>query len=649
MKYRPEIDGLRAIAVLSVIFFHAGFKLFNGGYVGVDVFFVISGYLITTLILIEKEAGKFTIANFYERRIRRILPALTVLMLAVLPFAYFWMLPGQLEEFSQSLVAVSLFFSNVLFWQQTGYFETATELKPLLHTWSLAVEEQYYLFFPLFINITWRLGKRIMLIALALLGLASLLMAQWASQSYPDLAFYLIPTRLWEILIGSLVAFYLLGRNQDVSTKQNSTFLAEQIFSILGLALILFSIIFFDENTPYPSFYTLAPTMGTALLILFGSENTLSGALLSNKFLTGIGAISYSAYLWHQPLFAFAKLTSFEAPSNWLMLELSTLSLALAYLSWKYIESPFRDKARYSRTRIFQYAAVVTIFIASIGTAGYLKKGFGARIAPNGMTFAELGQTTQGVVGLSANCDSFEVLKKCRTSGKPEILVWGDSFAMQLVPGILASNPDVKMIQRTKTACGPVIGLAQINSRYSPKWGDGCIRFNESVIEWLKSNSSVHYAVLGSPFVQYFSENNKLLVNGKIIPMDKTVVLSSFEETLKTLSDMGIRPVVFAPPPSVNEDIGNCLVRNAFYGGDEFDCRVKVSEYKEVKKEILDFLAVIERKYRVIYMSDYLCDDVYCSTELDGVFIYGDRAHLSTAGSTYLGKKMNFYDLITSK
>jgi len=649
MKYRPEIDGLRAVAVLPVIFFHAGFTFVSGGYIGVDVFFVISGYLITTLILIEKEAGTFTIANFYERRVRRILPALTILMLAILPFAYTRMWPKQLEEFSQSLVAVSLFFSNILFWQQSGYFETATELKPLLHTWSLAVEEQYYLFFPLLIHITWRFGKRMMLIMLAVLGLASILLAQWASGSYPDFAFYLMPTRLWEILLGSLVAFYLLGRNRVVSTKQKSAFLREQIVSAVGLSLILYSIVFFDENTPFPSFYTLVPTLGTVLIILFTSENTLVSAFLTNKFFVGIGAISYSAYLWHQPLFAFARLTSFVAPGNLLMFELSIVSLALAYLSWKYVESPFRDKARFTRKRIFQFAATVTMFIVSVGIVGYLNKGFGNRVAPNGMTFAELGKATRGIVGLSENCDSLESLTECRTSPEPEILVWGDSFAMHLIPGILASNPDVKMLQRTKTACGPVIGLSQINSKYPAKWGEGCIRFNDSVIEWLKSNNSVHYAALGSPFSQYLSENNKLFANHQVIPMDKTMVLSSFEATLTTLSDMGIRPVVFAPPPSVNEDIGNCLVSNAFYGEDESACRIKVSEYRAAKKDILDFLATIGKKYTVIYMSDYLCDDVYCNVELDGVFIYGNRAHLSTEGSIYLGKKMNFYDLITSK
>lgn len=214
MKYRSEIDGLRAVAVLPVIFFHANFDFFSGGFIGVDVFFVISGYLITTIILTEKEAGKFTITNFYERRARRILPALFFIMFSCLPFAWYWMLPTQLKDFAQSLSAVSLFSSNLLFWKESGYFDVAAELKPLLHTWSLAVEEQYYVLFPLFILLMWRFGKRLMVTMLALIGLTSIILAQWGTVNHPSATFYLLPTRLWELLIGSLTAFYLLHESK---------------------------------------------------------------------------------------------------------------------------------------------------------------------------------------------------------------------------------------------------------------------------------------------------------------------------------------------------------------------------------------------------------------------------------------------------
>ena len=209
MKYRAEIDGLRALAVVPVILFHAGFELFSGGFVGVDVFFVISGYLITTILIEDIENKRFSIVNFYERRARRILPALFFVMLVCIPFAWMWMLPNQMKDFSQSLVAVSLLASNILFWRESGYFDTASELKPLLHTWSLAVEEQYYILFPIFLMFTWRLGVKWILILLSIIFFISLGLAQWGSYSYAFAAFFLLPTRGWELLVGVFIAFYL--------------------------------------------------------------------------------------------------------------------------------------------------------------------------------------------------------------------------------------------------------------------------------------------------------------------------------------------------------------------------------------------------------------------------------------------------------
>ena len=212
MKYRAEIDGLRALAVLPVILFHAGFELFGGGFIGVDVFFVISGYLITTIIISEMGEGKFSIVNFYERRARRILPALFFVMAVCIPFAWMWLSPFDLRNFGQSLVAVSTFSSNILFWLESGYFDTASELKPLLHTWSLAVEEQYYIIFPLFLIATWQFGHIWILALLSLIFLVSLGIAQWSAVNAPSAAFYLLPARGWELLIGVFAAFYLKHR-----------------------------------------------------------------------------------------------------------------------------------------------------------------------------------------------------------------------------------------------------------------------------------------------------------------------------------------------------------------------------------------------------------------------------------------------------
>lgn len=647
MKYRPEIDGLRAVAVLAVIFFHAGISFFSGGFVGVDVFFVISGFLITSILLRDIEAGSFSIVHFYERRIRRILPALTIVILVSLPFAYYFLLPSQLEEFSESLAAVSMFYSNFLFWLKTGYFELDSELRPLLHTWSLAVEEQYYLFFPLLLFLISRVRIRKQIGILTVLFIGSISLAKVWENSYPMAAFYLLPARLWEILLGSFVAFYSFHKKKETSNKE-LPLAAKQILSALGLALIFYSIFAYDENTPFPGFYALVPTLGTALIILFASEKTITHKFLQNKLFVGIGLISYSAYLWHQPVFVFARILNGKDPDNNLVIALIILSLGLAYLSWKYVETPFRDKSRFSRRKIFQYAAVSTFVIIGIGVVGFIGEGFGNRIAPNGMTYAELDGIAQANRGIGRDCGYEGPIDKCKTNGSPEILIWGDSYAMHLAPGILASNPDAGIAQMTMSMCGPILESAIINSKHPRSWAEDCNHFNDNVIEWLEDNPNVKYVVLSSPFRQYFNSNNDMLVNGEIMPTDFDLVVSQFRNTLSTLSQIGVKPVVFAPPPTNGDNLFNCLVSDVFFLGLR-DCRISLEDYQNHQKVIIPFLKEIEKEYPVVWLGETLCDDAFCETELGDVFIYRDTGHLSIEGSAFLGTEMDFYRIITSQ
>ena len=366
LRYRSEIDGLRALAVVSVILFHAGFSSFSGGFVGVDVFFVISGYLITTIIVEDIENKKFSIVNFYERRARRILPALFFVMLCCIPFSFAWMLQNQIRDFSQSLVAVSLFASNILFWRESGYFAAAADEKPLLHTWSLAVEEQYYVLFPIFLFLTWRFGRRSVFWMIVVFAAISLALSEWGWRNMPTANFYLAPTRVWEILSGSIAAF-LVYKN---GVRKNNT------FSILGLLLILFSIFFYDESTPFPSLYATVPILGVVLVVLYADRETIAAKLLSAKLFVGVGLISYSAYLWHQPLFAFARIRDINEYDGRLMMILSVMSLVLAYFSWRFVEVPFRNREVFTSRAVVLVSTTFFSALLCVGVLGHKTNGF---------------------------------------------------------------------------------------------------------------------------------------------------------------------------------------------------------------------------------------------------------------------------------
>lgn len=377
MNYRSEIDGLRAVAVMPVIFYHADLRLFSGGFVGVDVFFVISGFLITTIILAEIEQGRFSLVTFYERRARRILPALFLVMVVSLPFAWMLLFPQDFKDFSQSLISTSLFSSNIQFWRESDYFNPDAGLKPLLHTWSLGVEEQYYLLFPLFLMLMWRLGKRWVAGSFLVLVCTSLALAQWGVYNKPDATFYLLPTRIWELGIGAIIAFYFLHRKAEALTITPFRVVDEGL-AIMGLAMIVFSVLAFDKYTPFPGAYALLPTIGAGLVIVFSSPQTIAGRLLSTKLFVGVGLISYSAYLWHLPLIVFARHAMVD-PATLISVILPLASLLFAYLSWRFVEKPFRQRGRISRKTIFSFAAIGSLVFIIVGFIGYLSDGLPSR------------------------------------------------------------------------------------------------------------------------------------------------------------------------------------------------------------------------------------------------------------------------------
>ncbi|MEP3274902.1 MAG: acyltransferase family protein [Stappiaceae bacterium] len=360
ISYRPEIDGLRAIAVLAVIIYHAEFvvfgkPLFEGGFIGVDIFFVISGYLISKIILRElMDTGSFSFLHFYDRRIRRILPVLIVVILVSMPFAWELLVPSAFVEYAKSIISSLLFSSNIYFLiTTTQYGAESSLLKPFLHTWSLSVEEQFYLIFPIIFLFIYKYFRRFMFAVIIIGLLASLQFAEVMSTRDPDFNFYLLPTRGWELLAGTLLAML------DAKYRREHHKILHLILPTIGLVLILHSVFYLDENVRHPSYFTVLPILGISFIIYFSRQGEPVGTLLASRPFVGVGLISYSLYLWHFPVFAFARIGSLD-PGQTDKIIWIAITFALSIASYYAIEKPFRGKSVIPAKVAFPVIAVAT-------------------------------------------------------------------------------------------------------------------------------------------------------------------------------------------------------------------------------------------------------------------------------------------------
>jgi peptidoglycan/LPS O-acetylase OafA/YrhL len=617
MQYRREIDGLRAIAVLPVILFHAGFSWFSGGYVGVDVFFVISGYLITSILLHDLETGSFSITKFYERRARRILPALFFVMLCSIPFAWAWMTTTQFKDFSQGLVAISLFASNILFWKKEDYFAQPAEENPLLHTWSLAVEEQFYIFFPILLLFLWRFGKRPIFWTVIFLSLCSLMLSEWGWRNAPTANFYFLPTRARELGAGATCAFLLHGQVQ----KSNS------LLSAVGLLLILYSIFTYNEETPFPSIFTLVPVIGTALIILYGSKETFVAKILHAKIFVGIGLISFSAYLWHQPLLAFARIYSFSSPSILIMGALSLLSLVLAYISWRYVETPFREKSKIGLTRnqIFTVSGMASGFFIIAGMIGHVTDGLEQRLSPEQITWTaevnELKKNRQasikvGVcqfnrsVGIRRDIDVFLEQWNCQGNSIPNqkrLAIYGDSH-----------SADKAVVLRS-------IGIEPLQMG-----GDGCPLIP-------KSNGKPYCDRLINKLIK---ESGELSIRTIILANrfgESEINIKHMQEIIRFWTTHFDKVILFTPMP----EFPRFDSIYSFWGPRAQEINPDFSRHEE----FYAVLSEIEKpeNVKIINTSNYFCGGSIseaCKPIQDRVVMLTDYGHLSPKGATIFGQRL---------
>ncbi len=625
LSYRPDIDGLRALAVIPVVLYHFGGTAFTGGYVGVDIFFVISGYLITSIILKEQAVGDFSLLRFYERRIRRILPALFTVLVVSTIAGFLFLFPPDLEYFGRALAATAGFGSNFLFWQESGYFQPAAITVPLLHTWSLAVEEQFYIFMPLVLMFTHRFCPRLTLplITLAIAVSMGLCLFAISMKSYAAL-FYLLPTRAWELLVGSGLAFVS-------KPSERLKFYAPLLFAI-GTGLIFYAIIAYDNDTIFPGPAALLPTVGAALILYAGLyENVFSRMVLGNKIAVFFGKISYSLYLWHWPVIVYLQ---YRLPVETSLITTAGLFAActlLAYITWRFVENPVRNKSFLSRRTLFIAAFLVSILFIGGGLFISKEKGFPHRFPADVL---ELYKVSTGGIFPAAS-DKPEASQYSGMLGAdmavPSFLLWGDSHAESAAPGV-----DVAARKLGKR--GYLVGYHSCVPSYVDVAiaQDACNASNRSIVEWLRKHPEIKTVLL----VGHWSNHDYFYARHHQYGRTESPTL--LRDTLGTLMDGlhkdGKRIVFMMDPPHAPVFTLPLYVARAKHYNIPLDLKYDLSRYEEQEAGINAALEDLKNQYdfKVYNLAAKFCPDGTCPLTVDGQPVFRDYNHFSTYAAVAL-------------
>jgi len=651
-NYRPEIDGLRCIAVISVILYHAKITFFHtqpfkGGFIGVDIFFVISGYLITSIILRELiDKGSFSFKNFYMRRIRRILPALIFIMLVSIPFSWIYIYPIDLISFSKSIL-YSLGFGSNFYFHYSGleYGSPESLLKPFLHTWSLSVEEQYYILFPVALVTVFKYFRKNILIFLLLCFIISLALADWGSKNYPSSTFYFLHARIWELICGSLMAYFEVKQGHRSQNK-----ILCQILPVFGLFLISCSIFFFDNKIFHPSFYTLIPVVGASLILWFTNKDDIIKKILSYKIFVGIGLISYSLYLWHYPIFSFAKNLEIFFDENFGKLFLIIITFILSIFTYYFIERPAR---RTNSFKIVFLTLIVFAFMVLVyNTTVIINDGFLNRVKVKNYqekhTFDYLTQKDKKCFGRRENPCKFG-------SHKKEILLIGDSQLASLsfdlynrtkfsytfkpitIPGYFHLR-DVKQINKhTK----------KVNTGYDVQ---------RDKIDKILNESKNNIIIIGGATSLYFQNKrvegraihwDSLFVDKVSLKYDSTIIENAFMNLIKDLS-INNEVILLYPMP----EIGVNLQKK------KFENMVRVFNYKyssflKQNKEVINFFNTINHpKIHKVYSYKAFCNEKtdLCATHDENNFFFYDGYHPSLEGAKMINNLiMNKINLLNKE
>lgn len=625
--YRREIDGLRAIAVLAVVLFHTRIPGFSGGFVGVDIFLVISGYLIAALILREHDSGTFTLIGFYERRVRRILPALLA-MLTVSGIAGWIMLPVDFRLFGQSLTAISLFASNLLFWHWDGYFSITADSTPLIHTWSLAVEEQFYIVFPGLLLLARRGGPRTVRIVLTATALASFAYSVWATGTRPEAAFYSPLSRAWEFLAGALLA---AGVAPGPSRRWTGDTAAA-----LGIALIAFTVLYLGHRSSFPGLNAVAPVLGS-VLILFGTQAPGSrvARALSLRPLVAIGLISYSLYLWHWPLIVFG---SYYAPHPYgpIRVAMALLAFPIAWLSWRYVELPFRRPGLLlSRRTLFAGALMASAALALYGALIWGAAGFPGRVDPAVQRLSQRGpKPDYGCV--SRPVSALKDDARCLIGGggsHPSFVLWGDSHAAVYFPALdaLARRFRVSGYQATRLGCPPLISVQASDDR-PERWMQrvrnliDCRAYNKQVLQFIIEERPLAVLIAGQ-WSGYTPGQHRRREQ----PDDHDRTL---EASVRLLHGLRIRVYIVQDVPGAGLADPRALAKALLLGTTQA-IEPTMADYLRRDAAFRRIVSDLERRglVEVVEPAQRLCGTLRCRVTDGGYPLYYDTGHLNARGA----------------
>lgn len=653
-EYRPDIDGLRAVAVLTVVFFHAGFNFFSGGFVGVDIFFVISGFLITGIIQRNILADRFSILDFYNRRIRRIFPALFAVLIFVILFGYFFNFPGEYFNTAKTTIFTSIFLSNLFFATQHGYFTAPSEINPLLHTWSLGVEEQFYIFFPPLLLLLKKLNQKQLIVVLFLISVSSLVFAQLFLRNHPDTAFYITPTRIWELLLGSILA---ISPAVDISRKGNN------FLSLVGFCLILISALFYSKDTPFPGITALLPCVGAALIIRYASPKGLVTRTLSTKAFVFVGRISYSLYLWHWPILVFyrdLKIAPFNALDYALYL---SLAIFVSYLSWRFIENPFRFGFRktFTAPRTVFAGAMASLLFCFIGFGITYDQGIPQRFGPQiGQILAvshikpslnHCAVDGQAFGKLSRRC----VLGDAQDRRNADFVLWGDSHGEALIPAF--DQAARKLGQRGeyvgRGGCVPLLSVYQAAEGFY-----GCAPIANQIVHYVKAHHiqtvfiAARWALYadgtrygtekGSPVILESTEAKARSYNPK---NNLHIFNKGLARTVKELTALGAKVFLIEDIPEIPWSLPEAMAR-AELTHQTFDFTISRSSYEARQQAVASSFDTLKGLPSVTLIPTYqaFCGSgKYCQIIEDGLPKYRDNNHMSVAASQQLADYFQGY------